>query len=84
MALAIADNRHTSPNSPALGLRFLLLAMLSIFLLVTDHRNNHLDAARKAIGAAVYPLLSMRRRPYGAGLATQQLVAMNYNSKTAG
>jgi rod shape-determining protein MreC len=33
-----------------------LLAALSILLLVTDHRNNHLDAVRKAIGATVYPL----------------------------
>ena len=56
MAPARFDNRHRSPNSPALGLRFLLLAGLSILLLVTDHRNNHLDAVRKAIGATVYPL----------------------------
>jgi rod shape-determining protein MreC len=33
-----------------------LLAGLSILLLVIDHRNNHLDAVRKAIGATVYPL----------------------------
>ncbi len=56
MAPAQADRQHRSPNSPALGLRFLLLAALSILLLVIDHRNNHLDAARKAIGATVYPL----------------------------
>ncbi len=56
MAAALADKRHRSPYSPALGLRFLLLAGLSILLLVTDHRNNHLDAVRKAIGATVYPL----------------------------
>ena len=56
MAAANADNQHRSPNSAALGLRFLLLAGLSILLLVIDHRNNHLDAARKAIGATVYPL----------------------------
>ena len=56
MARAQADRQHRSPNSPALGLRFLLLAALSILLLVIDHRNNHLDAARKAIGATVYPL----------------------------
>ena len=56
MAPAKADRQHRSPYSPALGLRFLLLAALSILLLVTDHRNNHLDAVRKAIGAAVYPL----------------------------
>ncbi len=56
MALALADKQHRSPYSPALGLRFLLLAALSILLLVVDHRYNHLDAARKAIGATVYPL----------------------------
>ncbi len=56
MAAANADNQHRSPNSAALGLRFLLLAGLSILLLVIDHRNNHLDVARKAIGATVYPL----------------------------
>lgn len=56
MAAAIADNQHRAAKTSALGLRFLLLATLSIFLLVIDHRDNHLDAARKAIGAAVYPL----------------------------
>jgi len=56
MAPAQAERQHRSPNSPALGLRFLLLASLSILFLVIDHRNNHLDAARKAIGATVYPL----------------------------
>jgi rod shape-determining protein MreC len=56
MARAKADRQHRSPYTPALGLRFLLLAALSILLLVTDHRNNHLDAVRKAIGATVYPL----------------------------
>ena len=53
MAPANADSQHRSAHSSALGLRFLLLAGLSIFLLVIDHRDNHLDAARKSIGAAV-------------------------------
>ncbi len=56
MAPAKADRQYRSRNSPAPGLRFLMLAGLSILLLVTDHRNNHLDAVRKAIGATVYPL----------------------------
>jgi rod shape-determining protein MreC len=56
MAPAKADGQYRSATSSVLGLRFLLLAGLSIFLLVIDHRDNHLDAARKAIGAAVYPL----------------------------
>lgn len=43
-------------RTPALGLRFLLLAGLSILLLIADHRGNHLDAVRKTLGAAVYPL----------------------------
>lgn len=51
-----SDNQHRAPGAPALGLRFLLLAGLSILLLVIDHRNNHLDAVRKAVGATVYPL----------------------------
>ncbi|MGY8793721.1 MAG: rod shape-determining protein MreC [Woeseiales bacterium] len=37
-------------------MRFLLLAGLSLLLLIIDHRDNHLDAVRKAVGAAVYPL----------------------------
>jgi len=50
------DSEHRSTKSPALGLRFLVLAALSIVLLVVDHRENHLDAVRKVIGATVYPL----------------------------
>ena len=56
MVAAKSDKQFRTPFSTALGLRFLLLAGLSILLLVIDHRNNHLDAARKAIGATVYPL----------------------------
>lgn len=52
----VAARADRSFRTPALGLRFLLLAGLSIFLLVADHRDNHLDTVRKAIGAAVYPL----------------------------
>ena len=50
------DSEHRSTKSPALGLRFLGLAALSIVLLVVDHRENHLDAVRKVVGATVYPL----------------------------
>jgi len=56
MAASKSDNQFGSPFLPSLGLRFLLLAGLSILLLIIDHRDNHLDAARKAIGATVYPL----------------------------
>ena len=56
MAAAKSNQRIHSTTTPALGLRLLLLAGLSILLLVIDHRDNHLDTVRKAIGATVYPL----------------------------
>jgi rod shape-determining protein MreC len=56
MVAARTESPHRSFRTPALGLRFLLLAGISIFLLISDHRDDHLDAVRKAIGAAVYPL----------------------------
>jgi rod shape-determining protein MreC len=66
MAAATSDRQHRSPYTPALGLRFLLLAGLSILLQVIDHRENHLDAVRKAIGATVYPLRIMVDAPISA------------------
>ena len=50
-----SDNQH-SARAPALGLRFLFLFGLSIVVMILDHRDNHLDAVRRAISAAVYPL----------------------------
>lgn len=45
-----------SARIPALGLRALALVFLSILLMWLDHRENHLDAVRKAVSAAVYPI----------------------------
>lgn len=56
MAVARTDNQNWSQRTPALGLRLLLLAALSMLILVVDHRENHLDAVRRAIGTTVYPL----------------------------
>lgn len=56
MASARNDSQHRSSRIPALGLRWLLLAALSLLLMVIDHREHHLDAVRKAISATVYPL----------------------------
>lgn len=46
----------TPPRIPALGLRTLALAILCMLLMWLDNRDNHLDAVRRAIGAAVYPI----------------------------
>jgi len=53
-------------RTPALGLRWLLLAALSILLMVVDHREQHLDAVRKAISATVYPLRVVVDAPVSA------------------
>jgi rod shape-determining protein MreC len=66
MAAARSERSHRAPHSRALGLRFSLLAALSILLLVIDHRDNHLDTVRKAIGATVYPLRVLVDAPVSA------------------
>jgi rod shape-determining protein MreC len=52
----MADNTQRSFSTPAPGLRFLVLAGVSLFLLIADQRSDYMDTVRKAIGAAVYPL----------------------------
>jgi len=54
--VASRQNRSSSGRIPALGLRLLSLIVISILLMYFDQRDNHLDTARKAIGAAVYPV----------------------------
>ena len=66
MAVAKANRQHRSPYTPALGLRLLLLAGLSILLQYIDHRDDYLDTLRKAIGAAVYPLRVIVDAPVSA------------------
>jgi rod shape-determining protein MreC len=54
--IASRDNRSNPARFPALGLRVLVLILVSILLMYFDHRENHLDSVRKSIGVAVYPL----------------------------
>ena len=55
--MVASRQKNTNPmRSPALGLRLLALLFLSIVVMYVDNRDNYLDAARKAIGAAVYPM----------------------------
>jgi len=41
-----------------------LLVLASIILMVLDHRQNHLDAVRQAIGTAVYPIQIVVDAPF--------------------
>ena len=56
MAAARTDNQHQFQRTPALGLRLLLLAGLSILILIVDYRGNYLASVRTTIGVTVYPL----------------------------
>ncbi len=53
----MARGTDSSPaRIPALGVRVLSLIFLSILLMNLDHRYHHLDAVRKTISAAMYPV----------------------------
>lgn len=64
--VSASPTAHRFSRTPALGLRWLLLAALSILLMVIDHREQHLDAVRKAISATVYPLRVVVDAPVSA------------------
>lgn len=42
----------------------MLLVLASIILMVIDHRQNHLDAVRRALGTAVYPIQVVVDAPF--------------------
>ncbi len=54
--VASRGNNSNPARIPALGLRVLAFIIVSILVMYFDHRENHLDGIRKAIGAAVYPV----------------------------
>ena len=54
--VASRGNNSNPARIPALGLRILAFIILSILVMYFDHRENHLDVIRKAVGAAVYPV----------------------------
>ncbi len=54
--VASRGNNSNPARIPALGIRVIVLMLISILLMYFDQRQNHLDAVRKAIGVAVYPL----------------------------
>ena len=58
-----ADNSNPA-RIPALGIRLIALIIVSLVLMVVDHRQSHLDTVRKAIGAAVYPLQVVVDAPF--------------------
>ena len=54
--VASRENNSNPARIPVLGLRIIALIIASILVMYFDHRENHLDGIRRAIGTAVYPL----------------------------
>jgi rod shape-determining protein MreC len=54
--VASRGNSSNPARIPALGARVIVFVVISILLMYFDHRENHLDAVRKGLGAAVYPV----------------------------
>ena len=50
------DNKPLFDRGPSLGTRMMLMALLSVALMVLDHRQSHLETVRDALSVAVYPI----------------------------
>jgi len=53
---ASSSYKNNPARIPALGARAFALLLLCLLLMFLDHRDNHLDAVRNTISAAVYPM----------------------------
>ncbi len=62
--VASRGNSSNPARIPALGIRVLALVFLSILLMYLDHRENHLNAVRKTIDVAVYPVRLVVDAPF--------------------
>lgn len=63
MVMARSSSRNPA-RIPALGVRLLVFIVLSIVLMVLDHRQTHLNTVRRAIGATVYPIQVVVDAPF--------------------
>jgi rod shape-determining protein MreC len=60
------DSRPLLLRGPSLGLRFVVLAALSIGLMIADHRQQHLETIRRGLTAAAYPFQWLAGSPFMA------------------
>ena len=64
MVTLSSDTRPIIGRGPPLGARFFFLAILSITVMVLDHRGNYLDTARLWMSAAAHPLNAIVDAPH--------------------
>ena len=69
------DSRPLLLGGPALGLRLIVLVILSIGLMVADQRQHHLAVIRDWLSAAVYPLQWAVQAPLAAWHTARESLA---------
>ncbi len=75
MSLHEPDSRPLLLGGPALGLRLIVLALVSAGLMVADHRQHHLAVIRDWLSAAAYPVQWAVQAPLAAWSATRESFA---------
>lgn len=72
------ENKPLFERGPSLGTRMVLLAVLSVALMVFDHRQGHLENVRRALSVAVYPIRVLVDMPSTSfGWAREKLTERN-------
>ena len=64
MVTLSSDSRPIIGRGPPLGARLFFLGVVSVAVMVADHRSGYLDTARKWLGVAVNPLYTVVEAPY--------------------
>ncbi|MGH8130003.1 MAG: rod shape-determining protein MreC [Steroidobacteraceae bacterium] len=75
MATHEPDPRPLLLGGPALGLRLIVLALMSAGLMVADHRQHRLAAFRDWVSTAAYPFQWAVQAPLAAWIATRESLA---------
>lgn len=66
MATLSSDSRPIIGRGPSLGARFFFLALISVGIMVLDHRQGHLDSLRQWLLSGVYPVFRVVDVPFNA------------------
>ena len=70
-----SDSRPLLLGGPALGLRLIVLALMSTGLMVADHRQHHLASIRDWLSAAAYPFQWSVQAPLAAWTSARESLA---------